>query len=112
MRASVVMARPASRTRAITWLIALTPLWLLAVVALASNAVPVVLTGPPIVAGLPLGVVLESLAALWMVGGLAIVWRARSPLAESIALMLFTIPATVVGVLTPAFIQVLRLGAA
>jgi hypothetical protein len=108
MTPSIVAPRPAGRLRAIARLIALLPLWLLVLTAVASNDFVVVFSRPPDVAGLPLGVVLETIAVLWTLGGLAIVWRARSPIAESLALILFTIPATVVVGVTPAAIEIMQ----
>jgi hypothetical protein len=87
--------------------IALMPIWLLVITALGSTAFSVVLNDPPSVMALPLGVVMESMAVLWALIGVALVWRARSPLSEAMALLLFTIPATVVVVSTPALIELL-----
>lgn len=108
MTPTIVASRPGGRMRAIARLIALMPLWLLLLTAVASNDFVVVFARPPDVAGLPLGLVLETIAVLWTLGGLAIVWRARSPIAESLALILFTIPATVMVGITPTAIEVLR----
>ena len=108
MMPSIVALQPVGRTRVIARLIALMPLWLLVLTALASSDFGVIFTKPPDVVGLPLGVVVESVAALWTLAGLAIVWRARSPIVESLALMVFTIPATVVVGITPALIQIIK----
>ena len=108
MTSSIVAPPAEGHSRTVPLVVALTPLWLLIVMALVSNAVPVVLSTPPAVASLPLGVVMETIALLWMLGGVAIVWRARSPVLESVALMLFTIPATVLVVFTPTAIEILR----
>jgi len=108
MTQSVVAPHAAGRFRTISLLVALAPLWLLVVTATASEAFSVVVSVPPDVAGMPLGMVLEASAIVWMVAGVAVVWRAPSPLVESVALLVFTIPATVVAVLTPALIEVLR----
>jgi hypothetical protein len=108
MTVSIVLPQPAGRWRFFARLIALMPLWLLVLTALASSDFAAVFTKPPEVAGLPLGVVLESIAVLWTLAGLVIVWRGRSPIAESLALMLFTIPATTVVGITPAIIQVIQ----
>lgn len=108
MTSSIVAPRAAGRSQTVPLLVALAPLWLLIIMAVTSNAVPAVLSRPPAVASLPLGVVMESIALLWMLGGAAIVWRARSPVAESLALMLFTIPATVLVVFTPTAIEILQ----
>lgn len=105
---SIVAPRADGRSRTVPLVVALTPLWLLIFMALVSDAVPVVLSRPPAVVSLPLGVVMESIALLWMLAGAAIVWRARSPVAESLALMLFTIPATVLVVFTPTAIEILQ----
>jgi hypothetical protein len=63
---------------------------------------------PPDVLGIPLGVVFQGLAMLWMLWGVLVVWRARSRLVESLGLMLFTIPATVAVVYGPAIILILQ----
>ena len=109
MTSSMVTRRATGHSRTVPLLIALTPLLLLVVTAVGSSAVAVVLSAPPAIASLPLGVALELIALAWMAAGAAIVWRARSPLIESLALMLFTIPATVLVVLTPTVIQALAL---
>jgi hypothetical protein len=107
MTPSIVAPHAASRSRTIPVSIALMPMWLLVVTALASSAFQVVLTDPPTVLSMPLGVVLEAVAMLWTLLGAVVVWRARSPLTEAIALLVFTIPATVAVVATPALIELL-----
>jgi hypothetical protein len=42
----------------------------------------------------------------WMLVGAAIVWKARSPLAEALAYLVFTIPAAVAAVLAPVVILI------
>jgi hypothetical protein len=108
MTRAIVAPRAVGHSRAISSLAALAPAWLLALTALTSEAFPMVFSAVPSVETLPLGLVLESIALAWMVGGLVTVWRARSPLAEAIGLAAFTIPATTLAVLTPALIEVLQ----
>lgn len=60
---------------------------------------------PPGILGLPFGLVLLVLAAGWMLIGVGIVWSTRSKLTEMLALILFTIPATILVVLGPALIR-------
>lgn len=108
MTPSIVAPRVAGRPRTISLLVALTPAWLLAVTALSSNVFAFVFTGPPELLGVPLGVMLETVALVWMLGGVAIVWRARTSLPEALGLLVFTIPATVVAVLTPPLIELLQ----
>lgn len=63
---------------------------------------------PPDVLDVPLGIVLTAIVMGWMLIGVAIVWTARSRLAESLALVFFTIPATVAVVFGPAVILILQ----
>src|SRR4051812_7950896 len=107
MTPSIAAPLAARRSRTIPIAIALMPIWLLVVTALASTAFEVVLTDPPAVMAIPLGVVMESIGVLWALIGVALVWRARSPFAKAMALLMFTIPATVVVVAAPAVIELL-----
>ena len=108
MTSSIVAPQPATRSRTVIKLAAFTPLWLLVVTAVGSTALSVVFSKPPDILGVPLGVVIDAIALLWMLGGVAIIWRAGSALAESLALMFFTIPATVVVVFAPAAIEMMQ----
>ena len=63
---------------------------------------------PPDMLGVPLGVVALALAGIWMLIGVAIVWNARSRITEMLALMLFTIPATILVILGPALILIMQ----
>ena len=100
MTPSIVEPPPAGRSQLIRRAIALSPLWLLVTTAIGSNAVAAVLA-------LEMGLLTEFAALLWMLGGVAIVWKARSPLAESLAYLVFTIPAAVVAVVAPLVILAL-----
>jgi hypothetical protein len=107
MTPSIVAPLAARGSRTISIGIALMPVWLLLITALSSAAFSAVLSDPPMVMAMPLGVVVESIAVLWALVGVGLVWRAASPFAEAIALLLFTIPSTVVVVATPAVIELL-----
>jgi hypothetical protein len=84
-------------------------MWILIIVSVASPTFfPPILAKPPEVAGIPLGVVVEGVAMLWMLIGAAVVWDARSRFVESLAFTLFTIPATVVVIFTPAVVLIVQ----
>jgi hypothetical protein len=87
-------------------------LWILIVASVASPTFLGPMTSkPPDILGVPLGVAVEGLAMLWMLIGVAVIWDARSRLAESLGFILFTIPATLVVVFTPAVVLItLNLG--
>lgn len=51
--------------------------------------------------GTPLQAALISVALVWMTIGVFVIRRGRSPLSQSVALMVFTIPATVAAVVGP-----------
>lgn len=90
-------------------IVALAPLWALIIVALASPSFyPAMTTEYPNIAGLSFGAVLEGLALIWMLLGVAVVWPARAPLIESLAFTVFTVPATVAVVLAPALVLVMQ----
>jgi hypothetical protein len=63
---------------------------------------------PPDILGVPLGLVVAGIAMLWMLIGLAMVWRARTRSVEFIALVVFAIPATIVIVLAPPLILIMQ----
>ena len=118
MTSSVVSpqsTQPPARSRRESWpsrFFAFTPLWILIIASVASPTFLGPMTSkPPDILGLPLGVVVEGLAMLWMLIGVAMIWDARSRLAESLGFILFTIPATLVVVFTPAVVLItLNLG--
>jgi hypothetical protein len=89
--------------------LALMPLWLLVVVFAGSPfTFQIMFAARPDIYGAPWGVVVEAAAMLWMVVGVFAIWNARSKLVESLGLLMFTIPATVVVVFTPAVILALQ----
>ena len=89
-------------------ILALTPLWVLLVVAgFSPDFVPAIGATPPDTFGVPLALTLEVGALLWMFIGVVVILNAGSRLLESLALTVFTIPATVVVVVTPVVIAVL-----
>lgn len=108
MPTAVVQAQPAaavrrsSRTHQVARLLSLSPIAVLVAVLVDPNGSGSALARPvPELFGLPAHVLLTGLVLGWtLVGGL-IVWRTRSPLAQSLALLVFTIPATVAAVLGP-----------
>lgn len=63
---------------------------------------------PPAALGLPVPLVVEATALIWMLIGAVPILRARSGLLEVLALTAFTIPATVVVVITPEVMAILR----
>lgn len=93
---------PASRT------LALTPLWVLLIVsAFSPDFVAAMGANPPATFGIPLGMVIEVAPMLWMFIGVVVILNTESRLLESLALTAFTIPATVVVVVTPVAITAL-----
>jgi hypothetical protein len=89
-------------------LLALTPLWVLLVVsAFSPEFLPAMSATPLETLGIPLAAAVEVAAMLWMFIGVVVILNAESRLFESLALTVFTIPAAVVAVVTPAVIGVL-----
>lgn len=83
--------------------LALTPMWVLLLLsALSPELVRALGAGTPAIAGIPLPLVVELAALAWMLIGVVVIRNASSRLVESLALTLFTIPATIVVVVTPA----------
>jgi hypothetical protein len=90
-------------------ILALTPLWvLLLLAALSPDFVPAMGAKPPDTFGIPLALVAEIGAMLWMFIGVVVLLNAGSRLLESLALTVFTIPATVVVVVTPVVTYALQ----
>ena len=90
----VVAARP-SRSHAIAQLLSLAPFWILLAVA----------ADPQIrLLGFQADALLSTVTLIWMAVGTLIIRFGRSPLAEAIGLLLFTIPATTAAVLAPALL--------
>ena len=88
---------------------AFTPLWVLII---ASVAVPSfsdpIFAKPPDWLGIPLGVVMDAIALVWMLIGVVVIWDARSRLVEALVVTFFTIPATLLVVLSPALILIMQ----
>ena len=97
-----------ARSRLAIRLASLTPLWVQIVASLLFQTYfkPMV-TGPPEILGIPLGVVIAAIAMVWMLIGTVLVWDQRSPFVAVLALMVFTIPSTLVIVMTPAVVLIL-----
>lgn len=89
-------------------ILALTPLWVLLVVsAFSPDFLPAMSAEPLDTLGIPLALLVELAAVLWMIVGVVVILNAESRVLESLALTVFTIPATVVVVVTPAAITML-----
>ena len=103
---------PPARSRRQSWpsrFFAFTPLWILIVASIAAPTFSQsIINKPPDIVGVPLGAAIEGLAMLWMLIGAAVIWNARSRLAESLGFMLFTIPATLVVIFTPAVVMIMQ----
>ena len=96
------------RAHVVAQLLSLAPFWILLAVAADPHTR---LLGPlqptPMLLGLPADALLGTLTLGWMAAGALVIRSARSPLAESLALLAFTVPATVLAVLAPAVLVVL-----
>jgi hypothetical protein len=98
-----------SRSRWATRITAFTPLWVLIVALVASpRFFPPMFAKPPEILGIPLGLVLDAIAMVWMLIGVVLIWDARSRLVEALVLFWFTIPATLVVVFSPALILIMQ----
>ena len=98
-----------SRARWATRITAFTPLWVLIVASVASPTFfGPMFAKPPDWLGIPLGVVMDAIAMVWMLIGVALIWDARSRLVEALVLFWFTIPATLVVVFSPALILIMQ----
>lgn len=90
-------------------ILALTPLWVLLIVsAFSPDFLPAMGAKSLDTFGIPLASLVEVGAMLWMIVGVVVILNAESRLLESLALTTFTIPATVVVVVTPVVITVLQ----
>jgi hypothetical protein len=110
MTSSLVAADAAARrTGTPSRIFALMPLWVFLIVSTFSTEFfDALRVAPPDVLGVPLAIAIEGAALLWMVIGVVVISTVRSRLVESLSLTVFTIPATVVVVLTPAVIGILK----
>ena len=97
-----------TRTHAVAQLLSIVPFGILLAVALDPQAQHLVATqSVPELAGLPANAVLGALTLGWMLAGTLLIRYAKSPVIEALALLVFTIPATIAAVLAPAVILVL-----
>ena len=97
------------RWRAPYRILALLPLWLFLILVLPQQSLSQpLMSQPPGLLGLPLGVWMTLLVGAWTLAGLALVWNARSPLLRVLAIFVFTIPATFLMILGPAVILILQ----
>jgi hypothetical protein len=88
---------------------AFTPLWVLIVATVASPTYfQPMFAEPPSLLGIPLGVVVDAIAMVWMLIGVVLIWDARSSLVEALVLIFFTFPATLLVVLSPAVILIMQ----
>lgn len=102
MTSDAASVRPSRPSR----IFALMPLWVFAIVsALSPEFVRDLGANPPDVLGVPLAIVVELGALAWMLVGLVVIWSAASRVVEALALTVFTIPATVVVVITPLLVS-------
>ena len=107
--AADVAGAVAQRTGTPSRMFALMPLWVFIVVATFSTEFFTALrVMPPDILGFPAAIVIEIAALLWMLVGVIVISYARSRLIDSLALTVFTIPATVVVVLTPTMIGMVQ----
>ena len=98
-----------SRSRVPTRLTAFTPLWVLLVASVASpNFFDPMFAKPPEILGIPFGFVMDAIAMVWTLIGVVLIWDARSRLVELLVLTLFTIPATILVVFSPALILIMQ----
>jgi len=98
-----------SRSRVPARITAFTPFWVLIVATVASPTYfGPMFAKPPDWLGIPLGVVMDAIAMVWMLIGVALIWDARSRLVEALVLFWFTIPATLVVVFSPALILIMQ----
>lgn len=98
-----------SRSRWATRITAFTPLWVLIVASVASPTFfDPMFAKPPDWLGIPLGVVIDAIAMVWMLIGVVLVWDARSRVVEVLVLTLFTFPATILVVFSPAVILIMQ----
>jgi hypothetical protein len=96
------------RAHVVAQLLSLAPFWILLAVAADPQAHLLAPLQPtPFVLGLPADALLGALTLGWMAVGAVVIRLARSPLAESLGLLLFTVPATILAVLTPALLLLL-----
>jgi hypothetical protein len=95
-------AEPRFRSNRGTRIASLAPLWLgLPIVAIAPGALEMLVTSPPDILGVPATLLATCVALTWMSLGTIVVWYARHAAVAAIALLVFSIPATVAVILGP-----------
>lgn len=105
-RAGAVARR--TRAHAVAQLLSIVPFVILLAVTVDPQARRLVpLQSTPSLLGLPADAVLGAVVLVWMLIGTLTIRYARSPLTEALALLVFTIPATVMAALAPALILML-----
>jgi hypothetical protein len=89
--------------------VALIPLWAtIALILLAPGFMDPLYANPPAILGLPAGIVLLSIALLWMAIGVGIVASARALWSQLAALWIFAVPATAAILLGPAVVLTIQ----
>lgn len=114
MTSAVVSPEPASTRESVewraswpSWIFALTPLWVLIIATLASpTSFPPFGGEGPNLLGINLAVIVQGLALCGMLIGLRLAWNTTSRLVESLAYTVFTFPATMVVLFSPAIVVI------
>ena len=97
-----------SRAHAVAQLLSIAPFFILLAVAADPQARQLSPLQPmPGLVGLPADALLSAATLAWMTVGALVIRFARSPIGESVALLVFTIPATIAAALAPAVLLVL-----
>jgi hypothetical protein len=97
-----------TRAHAVAQLLSIVPFGILLAVTIDPQARRLApLESTPSLLGLPADVALGAVVLVWMLIGTLIIRFARSPLTEALALLIFTIPATIGAVLAPAVVLLL-----
>lgn len=116
MTSSFVSPQSAATPASVAWrpgwpsrIFALTPLWVLIISPLAAPRFFEPLGGEyPNILGLNLGVIVTALALFWMLIGLYVLWNATTRWVEALVYTVFTIPATMAVLLTPALVLIMQ----
>lgn len=115
MSSSIVSPQSKASTTAKPWrpglvsrIFALTPLWVLLAVPIVSPTYFDPMFGEyPTILGINLGLVVTAVALGWMLIGLGILWNAKTLPVEALVYAVFTIPATMMVIFTPALVLIL-----
>ena len=85
----------------------LLPVWLTAILlVVAPKFFAGVVTNPPALLGLPLGVVLLAIAAGLTVLGFLVMRGSTSPIVSALAFTILTLPAVFIVIFTPAVVMI------